>query len=175
MNTHIWALIPLAILVTSCKDRNKPTVERFVSGDLSIGITKNGELKTVFDTLNAMDLKIAAMHGFVYNANLPADSLHSLQIYLNTKPYINTGGWSASVYYHEPDRAIRIVSNLFEMDSSNQMDFLYTIDSLQLVDKQSDTKAMVLKVPIGQEKYWLNELKKQSVVKWAELNRILPD
>lgn len=169
----IFALI--VCLLAACKDKNKPTVERFVPGAVSIGIIPNATLKSVFDSLNAFQLKIEAMHGFIYYAYLPADSLHSLRNYLNTKPYIRTGSWSAYAYFYEPDKAITISTSLFKMDSTYQSDFLQSVDSLSLIDRPVETKTMELTVPTGQEKHWVSELKKQSYVKWAELNRILPE
>jgi len=58
------------------------------------------------------------------------------------------------------------------MDPNNQQDWINTEKSLDLIDTKSDTKNIVLKVPVGQEEYWLNNLKTNSMVTWAELNCI---
>ena len=173
-------LIILIFATISCmkdkEDSTKFSNEKFVSGDLLIGVSNNAELKTVFDTLNSLDLRISEMNGFFYNANLPSDSVNYLIKFLNQKPYINTGtGWSAttsSVYYYQPESAIRVISSEFNMTAFYQTDFLSTIENLNFVERFGDTKYMLLNVPIGTEKYWLNELKKYQFIKWTELNLI---
>lgn len=174
---QVFSVLVLIVFVTiSCKKDKEITKEQFVPGDLAIGITSNADLRTVFDTLNVLDLKIATMHGFFYNANLPADSLKPLLEFLDTKKYINTGtGWKASGYYYEPEKAIRILCSYFEMTPANQTDLLNTVSSLNLLDRHGETKNMFIKVPVGTEKYWLYELKKYQFIKWTELNHIVQD
>jgi len=160
----------LTLLTMGCK-KDEPTP--FVPGDLAIGITSNANLKTVFDTLNVLNFKIETMHGFFYNANFHKDSLKPLLDYLNTKQYINIGtGWTASAYYYEPEKTIRVLCSLFDMTPSNQIDFMITVDSLGLVDRHSETKCILIKIPVGTEEYWLTELKKYPFIKWTELNHI---
>lgn len=164
-------LVLIALVTVSCKKDKAITEELYVPGDLIIGITSNADLRTVFDTLNLLDLKIERMNGFSYNANLPADSLMPLLAYLNTKTYINTGtGWKANGYFYEPENAIRVLFSFFDMSPTNQVDFLTTISSLNLIDRQGETKNMHIKVQEGTEKYWLHELKKYQFIKWTELN-----
>ncbi len=173
MKQLLSILALIAFFTISCKKDKAIPEEQYVPGDLSIGITSNADLRSVFDTLNVLDLKIATMHGFFYNVDLPADSLNSLLAFLDTKNYINTGtGWKASGYYYEPENTIRVLCSYFDMTPANQFDFLNTVSSLNLIDKHEDNKYMFIKVPVGSERYWLNELKKYPFIKWTELNYI---
>ncbi len=165
---------------TGCKKEphiSNDTNEKYAPGDLLIGINNNAALQVVFDSLNFFNLKIEVMHGFYYNCNLPKDSINSLINLLNQKAYINaSAGWSAnshSVYFYPSENTIRITCSYFNMTSTHQTDFINTIISLNLVDRMYNAKYFHLKVPIGSEKYWMNELKKYSFVKWTALNTII--
>ena len=46
------------------------------------------------------------------------------------------------------------------------------LDELELSDRNGNTKNMLIKVPEGEELYWLTELKKYEIVKWTALNQI---
>ena len=112
------------------------------------------------------------MSGFFYTSPYPKDSLSILISYLNTKSYINTRDFSASAYVHFQTGIINVTTFFFDMNSTNQQDWINTKNLLKLFNTQGDTKDIVLKVPVGQEKYWLNALKQNNIVKWTELNCI---
>jgi hypothetical protein len=58
------------------------------------------------------------------------------------------------------------------MNKKNQTDWLERLDELELIDRNGNTKNMLIKVPEGEELYWLAELKKYEIVKWTALNQI---
>ena len=58
------------------------------------------------------------------------------------------------------------------MNIINQQDWIKSEKALNLFDTKGGTKSIVLKVSIGQEKYWVNQLKENSIVTWTELNCI---
>lgn len=172
MKKRLLTFSILIFFLFSCKKDKSVAVENFARGDLFLGITNDADTKTVFDTLNKLNFKIDKMFGFYFNANLPADSLKSLLTFLNTKSYIKNGnGFSASGYYYEPEKVIRVLCTYFDMNIANQSDFLHTVDSLKWVEKHAE-KYMFIKIPEGSEKFWLEEFKKYPFIKWTELNSI---
>jgi len=117
------------------------------------------------------------MNGFFFTSPYPKDSLTSLITYLNTKPYIYTRDFSASAYVHYQTGAINVVTFFFNMNPVNQQDLIKTVQALKLVDTNGDTKDIVLKVPVGEETYWLKKLRENGMVTWTQLNcieQILP-
>jgi hypothetical protein len=165
----VFSFVVLLIITLSGCKKEEPG---FISGELSIGIRSNADLVTVFNKFNELNFEIKTMHGFHYSVNLPNDSLSSIIDYLNTKSYVNTGnGWTATAYYNTSEENIRVVSSLFDMNENNQIDFIATISFLNLEDLLSDTKYMYIKISVGTEKYWFNELKKYPFIKWTELSR----
>jgi len=150
-----------------CK-KETPISENYAPGSLSIGINNDAKLRNIFDTLNFLNLKISAMRGFYFNAYLPADSINYLKNLLEQKSYLSLG--PASFKYFETDSSIRVLCSQFNMDLINQEDFLNTIVTLNLFDRKKNIKTILLKVPIGSEKFWLYELKKYSFISWVELD-----
>jgi len=146
---------------------------KFVPGDLIVGITKETELSTVFDTLNSLEISIKNVKGFHYKCYLPADSVNYLIKLFNQKPYVKTDYWAATkgnVYFSVKENAILLLFGKFNMKLEYQIDFLETIKKMGLIDMKSDVRSLHLNVPIGTEKFWLNELKKYSFIRWTELN-----
>lgn len=137
--------------------------------NLAIGINNNADLSLVFKTLNELKFDIRQMHGFLFLSNTPKSDIPDLIDLLNTKPYINTGAWQAtnsSVFYHAEEGKTYIVCSFFEMNESNQKDFLDLISSLKLNQKEKGN--LSLSIPEGTQTYWKTELKKYSFVKWTE-------
>lgn len=172
----ILTLNIVAFLLFSCSSDNLNTnEEKLIEGpnsskiNLAIGIKDDADLRLVFKTMNELKFDIRAMHGFSYLSNTPKSGIPDLIDLLNTKPYIKTGAWQAttsSVYYFEEDQKTRIVGSYFEMNKSNQEDWLELISSLKLTQKQSGN--LSLSIPEGAQTYWKTELKKYSFVKWTE-------
>jgi len=144
----------------------------YVKGEVVVGIKNTTSIENVFSKFNQLNLQIDEMNGFFYTSPYPQDSLTSLITFLNTKSYTNTRDFSASAFIHYQTGIINITTIFFDMDVNNQQDWISTEKSLDLIDTKSDTKNIVLKVPVGQEEYWLNNLKTNSMVTWTELNCI---
>ena len=106
------------------------------------------------------------MSAFIYDVSLPADSINYLTKLLSKRKYL----YADAIYYYDATKSIRISTTEQSMTLANQNNFLIASDSLHLNDIHSDFKSIYLRVPVGTEKYWVNELKQQSFVSWAELN-----
>lgn len=144
----------------------------YVKGDVIVGIKNTISIEQVFSLFNQLNLQIDQMNGFFYTSPFPQDSLLNLITFLNTKSYINTRNFSASAFVDYQTGIINVTTFFFNMNSSNQQDWIKTKKSLNLVDTKGETKDIVLKIPVGQEKYWLKKLKTNSIVTWTELNCI---
>lgn len=174
-----FIFIFLSLYIISCKKESTPinTCPDYVKGDVIAGIKNTTSIQEVFTLFNKLNLPIDQMDGFFFTSPYPKDSLTSLIAYLNTKPYINTRDFSANAYVHYQTGIINVVTLFFNMNPVNQQDLVKTVQALKLVDTKGDTKNILLKVPVDQEKYWLKKLKENSMVTWTELNcieQILP-
>lgn len=170
------SLISAALLIvlsfTACK--KKESNPDFVPGDLAVGFHDTTQIQTAFDLMNKNGLSVESVVGFTYSSPYPVDSVSGLIGFLNQKAYINRTGWGAAagnVYYYEKIKAVFIGCRLFDMNLANQEDFIKTLSEKQMDDLNGKTKYFLLKVTIGQEQYWLDELSKAGCIKWAELNK----
>ena len=173
----IFTIIILLFLISCQQDLSiKPTNNlEYVRGELIVGITNSTEIKIVFHLMNDLQLELDQLNGFYYNSTWPKDSVKYLIQYFSLIPYINTRGFgptTSNIYYYETDNKIRVLLHLFEMNKKNQTDWLERLDELELIDRNGSTKNMLIKVPEGEELYWLAELKKYEIVKWTALNQI---
>ena len=157
---------------TKDKTESDNLCPNYVKGEVVVGIKNTTSIENVFSLFDQLNLQIDEMNGFFYTSPYPQDSLTNLISFLNTKSYINTRDFSASAFVHYQTGIININTIFFDMDPDNQQDWVKTEKSLGLTDTKGDTKNIVLKVPAGQEKYWLDNLKTNSIVTWTELDCI---
>lgn len=171
--------IILHTICFGCKDEtieNTEFCERFVGGDVAIGIDQDIKLEESFDLINAYDLYINHIDGICYESNLPSDSIDYVINYLNAKEYINKNGFKAvkngSVFLHYQTGLITVCCRLWDMTQPNQQDWIKTKKILSLKEKPS-VKSILLTVPVGQEKKWVMTFKGRSSISYAELNCIV--
>jgi hypothetical protein len=146
--------------------------DNYVKGEVIAGIKNTTSIEDAFSLFNSLDLPIDEMNGFFYTSPYSKDSLANLISYLNTKSYINARGFTASGFIHYQTGIINLTNIFFDMNAVNQQDWINTEKTLNLVDTKGGTKNIVLKVPVGQEKYWLGRLKESHMITWTELNCI---
>lgn len=180
MRTSTYCLLFLGLTASACQ---KETVEPaepedaypFVAGELLVGIKEGVPITKAFRLADSLNFTITRLDGFFYNSNLPKDSVAYVKKVLLRKPYLNKGGFTAdNVYFNTTDAKIRITDSFFDMDRASQQDWVATMQQLQLVAWPSPTADMQLKVPVGEEKYWRTELRTSPLVRWTELNSIIP-
>jgi hypothetical protein len=144
----------------------------YVKGELVVGIVPQTEISSAFELMNQFNLAIDHISGFEYYSPLPQDSIEYLTQYLTSIPYLNYQGFGPNVFYHELENKVIILPYFSNMNLTNQLDWLIQLDILELTESDSDFANMLIKVPIGEEKYWREELKKSEIVEWVELNYI---
>jgi len=170
-NYFLGLVLLLSALVSCQKNTAEPKEEaEFVPGELAIGTRETATVTQTCELLNSYNVSILSVSVPHYVSTLPLDSLKYVERILNTKPYINDGGWSAKVLQNSQNNTLFTNLRLMNMSLANQQDWLDTMQQLRLQEQPQLYTSYLLKVPIGEEKKWLAELQQQSVVRWAEPN-----
>jgi hypothetical protein len=148
----------------------------YVAGELLVGMHETTTLPQTFQLFNSNRFVIKSVMGPVYISALPADSIDYVVRELNRKSYINTGPWKAvkdgNVYLHYQTRALTVIPRLMDMTEANQQDWLATVQRLALQEQPTMVKSCHLGVSLCAEKFWAQQLPQNSLVKWAEINKI---
>ena len=144
----------------------------YVPGELVVGIIPQTQISQAFELMNQYDFYIDHASGFEYSSPWPDDSLEYITQYLSAIPYLNNYGFGPGAFYHELENKIIIMPYFSEMNLANQSDWLNQIDLLELEESNTDFAHLLIKVPVGKEIYWRDELKKNGIVEWVELNYI---
>lgn len=144
--------------------------EDFVKGQVLVGIDSTVSLELTFNYINALSLSISQASGFTFTTTLGKDHIPSIVELLNSKPYINHQGFSASVWEHYQSGIVYNTSFLWNMTRQNQVDYLSTLNNLKMKEKLTPYRSVSIMVPEGMEKLWINKLKNEKWVSWAELN-----
>ena len=173
----VLLLLAFSAFLSACKKETAGPTEPedaypFVAGDLLVGIKVGVPIEQVFQLVNAQQFTLSQVNGFDYTSALPKDSLAYVRKVLQAKPYFNQRGFTANAYISAVDGSLWEASTFFNMDQASQQDWLATMSQLRLTAGTGDYRDVYLKVPVGQEKFWRAELRKNSIVRWTELNSI---
>lgn len=169
---NFFFVLFITVLATSCKkDNTQDNIDKdFVKGDVLVGIDSTMQLEQLFTYVNSFNLTIYEVTGFFYTTTIPKDSIPYIKTVLNAKPYINTRGFSASVWADYQTGVVHNTTFLWDMTIPNQQDYIQTKKLLRMTDALSSTKYILIKVPVGQEMFWKDRFKSFSWVRWADLN-----
>ncbi|HEY3403113.1 MAG TPA: hypothetical protein VGK59_06990 [Ohtaekwangia sp.] len=166
---HTLFILLLLLLTVACSDDSKPEPD-FVPGDVLIGIKSTVTAEQVFDLMNGKQAFIYQMSGFYQHSTFPNDSLDFVVEELTDKSYFNTMGFSGgNAFIDAIDNRITVTQMFFNMNLSNQQDWLETMDKLQLVDEEG-SKHVLIKVKPGREDETIEIFKSHEYVAWAMLN-----
>jgi hypothetical protein len=171
---NIFKIILAVIFFMGCKKNNSTDTacREFVKGDIIVGIDSTVQLEQLFGFVNPLNLYIDELMGYHYTTTISKDSIPYIKAILNSKPYINSRQFSASVRAHYQTQIVRNTTMLWDMTPANQQDYIQTLNTLFMTDELSTTKCMLLKVPVGQEQYWIDIFNSFSWVSWTEVNCI---
>ena len=93
---------------------------------------------------------------------------------LNTKPYIKSNGFAASVWLNVVTHVLTVSNPYWNMDAASQQDWLKTKKTLSLTPILGGSDQLggyiMVQVPIGKERRWVEDLKGSPLVSWTELN-----
>jgi len=131
-------------------------------------------MEDVFDYTNNLHLPISQMFSFQFASPWPTDSIPSMDTLLNTKRYIKSNGFSASVWLNVVTHVLTVSNPYWNMDAASQQDWLQTKKTLGLTPIPGGTDLsggyIIVKVPVGKERRWLEDLKTSPLVSWTGLN-----
>ena len=131
-------------------------------------------MEDVFDYANNLHLPITRMFGFLFTSPWPTDSIPSMDTLLNTKPYIKSNGFAASVWLNVVTHVVTVSNPYWNMDAASQRDWLKTKKTLSLTPILGGSDQLggyiMVQVPVGKEKRWVEDLKGSPLVSWTELN-----
>ena len=174
-------LIFFAITFLSCgnqpqTDLGNNEIKPFVPTNVIVGTKKDVTIDKVFNFINSFDHEVKHITSTIFSSPLAADSLNYIVDFLNTKPYVKEEeGWPVKGYIHYQTGAITITPRFFDMHDRNyQTDWLETMEKFNFSEPKTPTSGYVLLllVPEGQEKTWVNTFSDHELLEWAELNHI---
>lgn len=173
-------LVFLTLFCLSCKKKTPESdgrgagCNKFVPGEVIVGFKNTVTMEEVFDYADNLNLPISRMFGFLFSSPWPIDSIPSMDTLLNTKPYIKSNGFAASVWLNVVSNVLTVSNPYWNMDAASQQDWLMTKKALGLTPILGGSNQLggyiMVKVPVGKEKLWVEDLKTSSLVSWAELN-----
>jgi hypothetical protein len=174
MKNFIYYLA-FALALISCEKEpvnDMAKENNYVPGVVKVEFTKNARLKSAFDLVNGFNLEIISVYSSLYVSKLPPDSIDYIVTMLNSKRYLNDGSWqvkkNGDVYIDSQTGRIILVCSMYGMDKTKQTDWAITVAVLGMTEQPSP-KLFFLKVPEGQEIYWRDKLRRESIVRESEL------
>jgi len=159
-------LLIFMIPIMSCK---KKEVD-YVKGELIFSIYDFISFERTYSLVDSLNLKINYIYDYTYESVTSEDSIEILETVLSTKVYLTSQGRSYTVT--QIDSITKINVNFFDFDNNDAIDWFSTVVSFSLFENvtESSNKWGILKVPEGEEQFWVDELKKYEIVQFASLN-----
>ena len=134
----------------------------FEPGIVLMGIVDSASFRSVFNFDDTIGFPLPQMTGFEHTTNLISlDSANQIYNLLFEKPYLNKYGSQPKVI-EIGDSARVTVYNFFDMSREKFLDWFSVRDSLGIFYVNNPNKYIQIKVPTGDEKYWLNQFKKSN-------------
>lgn len=122
------------------------------------------------------DHKIEKITYGTYISELPIDSLQYVLGFINEKPYTIDPNHKTTGYINEKNNKITVFPKLYGMNNKVfQNNWIQTIKELKLYeldDNELGGHNILIHVPKGEEKEWVDKFKNYDIVEWAELNYI---
>jgi len=167
-NISIVGILLIALFQTGCKKE-----QNFVPGQVLFGLYDNVSFRNGYSLFNQLDLEIRTLYDFQYELKTVEDSVDTIQAILDSKPYLTSGNRTSSANYF--DSTIVVSANFFDMNDDNASDWFHTIDYLGLTENltRNSFKWGSLNVPVGQERFWVDQLKRFDIISSAQLNSYL--
>lgn len=164
-NISIVGILLIILFQTGCKKE-----QNFVPGQVLFGFYDNVSFRNGYSLFDQLDLEISTLYDFQYELKTVEDSVDTIQAILDSKPYLTSGNPTSSVNYF--DSTIIVNANFFDMNDDNASDWFDTVDHLGLTENltRKSFKWGSLIVPVGQEQFWVDQLKKIDIISSAQLN-----
>jgi hypothetical protein len=142
----------------------------FEPGIVLMGIVDSASFRSVFYFADSIGFTLRQMTHFKHTTKLISlDSANQIHNFLLEKPYLNKFGLQPQLT-EVGDSAQVIIYNFFNMSSGKFLDWFSAGDSLGISYISVQNKNISIRVPSGEEKYWLNQFKKSKLTRWLALN-----
>lgn len=167
----ISGFIILSICLTSCKKENSK--QEFVAGEVIFLVYDSVSFQSTYNLFDCLCLKIKAAYDFDYFTKTTTDSIDTIKIILNSKPYLTNGGWTYGALILND--TLHISTSFFDFDTNDGIDWFGTITQINLKEYLTGNfnKWGVINVPIGQEQLWVDKLKEYDIIESSQLNHIV--
>lgn len=143
----------------------------YVQGEVSFGLKDSVTLMELADYIYSLDnIFIKDVASFQYYTILPEDSMQIIKSRLEAEPYI----WdeNVNVSYNETDSKILIDFWIKDFKSENIQDWASLKARFSLIHIPYYFQLGLLKVEIGKEEEWINNLVDVNLFRFVELNHI---
>lgn len=168
-------LIIFSVLVIASCDN--PTgndyIERYTPGDVIIRFKISTHLDSIYALVDSNNLSFDEILTYKYILNTTPDSIGYYTELLKTKSYLKSNTFPVRI--EQIDSSIIATMTFNSLNDSQSADWFSftTIHNFEHLPS-SDTQGTYafLKVPVGEEKYWAEELAKSPIIIWATVNHI---
>lgn len=156
----------------SCKKNDIEKLE-YVPGEILFSPFDFISFQRTYRLIDSLSLTIKDLYNYRYDLITTEDSVELIKTILSSKDYLTRQGNTYSVTYF--DFLIKITVNFFDLDNNDANDWFNTVESINLSENLTDSsnKWGVLKVPDGNEQFWVDELMQYEIIQSASLNHIV--
>lgn len=171
--------IPFIIVLfvfVSCSDKKEITSPEseslnYVKGEVGFGLKDSVTLNEVADYIYSLkNISIDNIVAFQYKSNLPQDSMQTIKSTFESKPYVWSGTIQTSYLNSESEVLVEFWIKNFRAEDIEDWELLKK--RFQLYHSPYNSQLGILKVEVGKEKEWINNLSNSNLFRFVELNAI---
>lgn len=169
-------IIVLCFFFISCSDKKditNPESESldYVQGEVGFGLKDSISLEEVANYVYSLDnISIDNIVSFQYKSNFPQDSMQVINTIFESKSYIWSGTTKTSYLSDESKILLEFWIKNFRAEDIEDWELLKK--RFQLNHSPYYFQLGILKVEIGKEKEWINNLSNSDLFRFVELNGI---
>lgn len=156
------AFLIVCLTLAACSENDELP---YKSGQVGVWFNKDVTVSEVFDIMNGYDVNIFNLSVGYMNSTLPPNKIPYILNELKSKPYFGYYDLCAVTgFLEEEDDQVSVHVWCRDMTKSNQLDWLQTIEKLQLT-KPDIGSTVTIKVEPGHEALWIHKLNKNQNIK----------
>jgi hypothetical protein len=170
------SFIILLFVFVNCSDKKgvtNPESEslNYVQGEVGFGLKDSVSLNEVADYIYSLkNISINNIVAFQYKSNLPQDSMQTIKTSFESKPYVWSGTTHTSYLNGESKILVEFWVKNFRAEDIEDWDLLKK--RFQLYHSPYNFQLGILKVEVGKENEWINNLSNSNLFRFVELNAI---
>ncbi|OIP57078.1 MAG: hypothetical protein AUK34_10265 [Ignavibacteria bacterium CG2_30_36_16] len=169
-------IIVLCFFFISCSDKKEITNPEsesldYVQGEVAFGLKDSVTLEEVANCVYSLDnISIDNIVSFQYKSNLPQDSMQVIKTIFESKSYIWGGTTKTSYSNSESKILVEFWVKSFKAEDIENWNLLK--NRFRLNHSPYYFQLGILKVEVGKEKEWINNLSNSNLFRFVELNGI---